>query len=94
MPGVCREVFPQVVLFPGAVKAGKSVEKVGGERGVAGAEGCTGVGKPTGGTSMCIGASPPQIQREEVGEGAEEAREFGWDKWLAVDARREEPWCM
>lgn len=59
VPTVCREAFLQAVALTGAMKAGKSVEKGRREgKGVAGAEGCTGVGQPAGGTSLCPGDSP------------------------------------
>lgn len=68
----------------GAMKAGKSVEKGGGEeKGVAGAEGCTGVGKPTGDTSV----SPENSPRNSEGGSRRKSR-GGWGVWVGQAAGR------
>lgn len=38
---------------------------------------------------LCPLKTAHKIQREEVGEIAEEAGEFGWDRWRAGDTPRE-----
>lgn len=55
MLGVFREAFLQAAALTGTTKAGKSVEKGGGE-------GCTGVRKPAGGVPVCLGDSLPNSE--------------------------------
>lgn len=73
-----------MVSLTAAMKAGKSVEKGGGEKkGVAGAEGCTGVGKSTGGTSV----SPEDSPQNSEGGSRRNSR-GGWGVWVGQVAGR------